>query len=141
MSDGFQLIASLVLGSIFFVSGLLAISRKRVSVGIGGRNTRPLFFITITGTGAVIYGLLLLISGVGIALPLASFILPPAVFSTVSPEYTLDVYIIGPAALALAIIVFIFTAIMQTAIAFGERIREQNEKNLRKRPVDTPPEI
>ncbi|MCB9453930.1 MAG: hypothetical protein H6672_21060 [Anaerolineaceae bacterium] len=144
MSDEVQVSAGLLaicgLGGILFAVGLLAIFRQRVSVGIGGRNTRPLFSVTITGIGAVAFGILLLISGIGIGLPYIPFLLPSLshFFPPISLMY---IYVSGYAALALAVIVFVFIAIMQTAIAFGKRIREQNEKNHTKRPVDTPPEI
>lgn len=143
MSDEFQVSAGLLticgLGIILFAAGLLAIFCQRVSVGIGGRNNRPLFSVTITGIGAVAFGILLIIGGIGIGLPFIPFLFPSLIhyFLSVPLAY---ISFSGSVALALAIIVFVFTAIMQAAISIGEGIRETREKGDVNHPLYTPPE-
>ena len=124
MVEQFKLIALLVLGIGLLIYGIRIIRRKEASMGIGGGRTgsaKPLGVVTLTGQAAIMFGITIIIGGIIILLPLTSVLFPDIAFAD-----TLN--IVGFAVLAVFVVGFIFSAVIQLATNIGEGIRRGNEK-------------
>jgi hypothetical protein len=127
MVEQFKLIASLVLGVGLFVYGVIIIRRKEASVGIGGGRTgsaKPLGIVTLTGNASIMFGITIIIGGIIMVIPLISTLFPDVVPSVLNESLT----VVGLVALAVVVIGFIFSAVIQLALNVGEGMRQGNEE-------------
>jgi hypothetical protein len=113
----------LLLGTVFVLYGLVGIFRRKITIGIGSGHSGgagSLLNVRFTGSWAISFGSVVVVSGVLIALP--------ALVSLLSSNSQMNnmyftLAIMG--GLALLTLGFIFCAVMQAAIKMGSDIRKE----------------
>ncbi|MBC7811273.1 MAG: hypothetical protein H7175_09005 [Burkholderiales bacterium] len=73
MGDTFRIVFLLVLNVLLLACGPIVIRRRRVSFGFG-RGSKPAFTVTLTGTGALAFGIATLVGGIIAVIPTLMFI-------------------------------------------------------------------
>jgi hypothetical protein len=72
MAETFKIFFILLLNLLLFACGPIVIKRRRVSIGFG--RPRPLFTITLTDIGAVIFGIFCIVGGTIAFIPTLVFL-------------------------------------------------------------------
>lgn len=115
-------IFKIVLGVALFAYGVSGIIRKRIELGIGGGiGGRPLGTVVLTGISGLIFSIACIIGGILFFVPLGYAVI------TNQPTNTLLIQMSSGVGLAVAIIGFLFAAVIQLAMSFSSSQKENDD--------------
>lgn len=122
MPDNFTLLGIVVFGVLFIVSGVISITRKKITFTYQKGTINPVFVASLRGICALTYGGFALVGGACMILPAAYVLLLKNSVGdgviTLTSAVGIGIFIIG----------LLFSAVMQILLNRGEKLKQDSIK-------------
>jgi hypothetical protein len=117
--DNYQAVGVFIFGVVFLASGIIAVSKRRITFAFRSGTLQPSAVGIFAGTPALIYGVGSLIGGSAMVFPIFVFML--------GRDDGKNLIITSIAGITMFVIGFLLASIIQIAISWGERAGKQKQ--------------